>query len=129
LQTNTKGTILYTIMSKKKIAFFIIIIGSFFIINNLVHSIYTLWQKKTLFVKAMTQLENEKKENQELKKKLNIAKNSQFVEEEARNNLFMVKPGEEVVLVPTIYLQSRPTVKPQIKDTRPNWKKWWTTFF
>jgi len=126
---NAKGTILYTIVSKKKIGFFIILIVSFFIINNLVHSIYTLWQKKTLFVKAQTQLENEKKENQELKKKLNIAKNPQFVEEEARNNLFMAKPGEEVVLIPTIYLQSSPAVKPEIKDTRANWKKWWSTFF
>ncbi len=41
----------------KKIVFFVITISSLFIINNLVHSIYNLWQKQDLMVKAKTELE------------------------------------------------------------------------
>lgn len=47
-------------MSAKKIVFFIILISSLFIINNLVHSIYTLWQKKHLVVDMQAEVEKEK---------------------------------------------------------------------
>lgn len=116
-------------MPIKKIIFFTIIIVSFFIINNLVHSIYTLWQKQNLVVTAKKELEREKEENQELKRKLSLAKDPNFIEEEARNRLFLTKPGENVIVIPTEAIKSNPARQKNSADTRQNWEKWRDLFF
>lgn len=116
-------------MSLKKIVFFGIIIASFFVMNSLVHSIYTLWQKNALVTEAKTELDQEKKENQVIKKKIAEVKKTQFVEEEARNKLFLAKPGEGVLVIPSQYLHANPSAAPNPPDLRPNWQKWWETFF
>lgn len=114
-------------MPIKKIVFFSILIVSFFIINNLVHSIYMLWQKEQLVIEAKSEINKEKKEWESLKQRLETARKPQFVEEEARNKLLMAKPGEGVIVIPTI--QASPSAKPVAKDIRPNWQKWWEVFF
>jgi cell division protein FtsB len=128
LQTESKGTILYIIMPIKKIVFFSIIIASCFIINNFVHSIYTLWTKRDLVEKAKFDLESEKKQNQELKKKLTVVYNQQFVEQEARDKLLMTKPGEGIIVIPTELLHPNTPIVSKPKDTRSNWQKWWQVF-
>ena len=116
-------------MPLKKIVFFVIVIVSFFVINNFIHTIYNLWQKNDLLVRAKKDLENEKKENQELKQQLAEVKKPGFVEEEARNKLFLAKPGEGIVIIPTDVLSSGSVEKKQAADTRPNWQKWWDALF
>lgn len=116
-------------MSLKKIVFFAIIIISIFVINNFIHSIYNLWQKNDLLVRAKKDLENEKKENEELKRRLEEVKEPSFVEEEARNKLFLAKPGEGIVILPTDVLSSTSSNQRTPEDTRSNWQKWWDTFF
>jgi len=116
-------------MSPKKIVFFVIIVASVLVINNLVHSIYDLWQKKDLVVRARQEVEKEKSENDTLKNKLRIVERSEFIEEEARNKLFMSKPGEGVIVLSQKDLEATLSAKPKPKDTRPNWKKWWDLFF
>jgi cell division protein FtsB len=116
-------------MSVKKVVFFGIVLASFFVINSLVHSIYNLWQKNDLVVKAKQDLEKEKKENKTLKKKLDTVKQPQFVEEEARNKLFLAKPGEGIIVIPTNYQHASPSATPPPPDTRPNWQQWWHVFF
>lgn len=116
-------------MSPKKIVFFVIIIVSAFIINNMIRSIYTLWQKNHLVTDLRLEVEQEKQKNQELKSKLAQVKDKDFVEEQARNKLFMVKPGEKVVILSEKDLQATLSAKPKPRDTRPNWKKWWDMFF
>jgi|SRR5579885_430045 len=113
----------------KRIGFFIIVIVCLFIINGLFHAISSLWQKQDLLISAQKQLAQEKKQNQQLKKQLAVVTQQQFVEEEARDKLFLAKPGEGVVIVPQQYLQVRPSATPVPRDTRPNWKKWWDMFF
>ena len=116
-------------MSVKKIAFFTAIILSLFIINGLVHSIYNLWQKQHLIDEARMELEKEKKENKSLKQKLSVVKKPQFVEQEARNRLFLTKPGEGLVVLPTDNLPASHSSKPNPQDMRPNWQRWWELFF
>ncbi|HEX8931837.1 MAG TPA: septum formation initiator family protein [Patescibacteria group bacterium] len=115
-------------MYLKKIVFFSIIIISLFIINSFLNSIYSLWQKNDLVVKARQDLEKEKKENGALKSKLSEVKNPQFVEEEARDKLFLAKPGETIVFLPAA---SKDLASQNVKkqDSRPNWRKWWDVFF
>lgn len=116
-------------MPIKKIVFFAIIIASFFIINNLVQSIYTLWQKQHLVDTARKELERAKEENQELKRRLSLAKDPQFIEEEARNKLFLTKPGEGVIVIPAEVMKASPAAQTKAPDTRTNWEKWRDTFF
>jgi len=116
-------------MVLKKIAFFIIIVVFAIIINNLAHSTFELWQKKDLLIRAQQELNKEKKEQQALRSKLAQVKKQQFVEEEARNKLFLGKKGEQVVFIPTQQSQASPSAKEKSIDMRPNWRKWWDTFF
>ena len=72
----------------KKVLFIGAIIICLIIINGLVRSIYDLWHKQDLVVKAKKDLEKERGLNQELKSQLSYAKSEEFLEEEARNKLF-----------------------------------------
>lgn len=116
-------------MKIKKILFLTIIIASVLISNNLIHSIYTLWQKKDLMVQAQHELEEEKQKNRELKKQLSLVTDDSFVEQEARDKLFLAKPGEGVVVIPTGVLSASASVTLKPVETKPNWQQWWETFF
>ena len=110
----------------KKILFLITITASLFIIKDLVYSIYTLWHKNDLLIVAQRELIKERKENMKLKTQLSEARKTTFVEEEARNKLFMVKPGESVVVVPQVLHKSETK---QTMKVLPNWKQWVNVFF
>ena len=116
-------------MPFKKIVFFTIIIASFFIINNLVQSIYTLWQKQHLVDSVKKELEREREENEELKRKLSLVKDPDFIEEEARNKLFLTKPGEGVIVISKDALPATSAAQITPPDTRANWERWRDTFF
>ena len=111
----------------KKAIFILAIVISIFIINGLVRSIYDIWSKRDLIASSRDQLEAEKRENERLKAQLEEAQKSEFIEEQARNKLLLVQPGEQTVLVPEdIATESADEEKP---DTRSNWQKWWDLFF
>ena len=110
----------------KKIIFIGVVILFLVIINNLVHSILDLWQKKDYVMQAEKELSRQKQKNQELMSKLSYAKTQEFVEKEARDKLFMVKTGEQRVLVPS---DSGETKQENQKTNLPNWQQWWNLFF
>lgn len=111
----------------KKIAFFIILIISLFIINNLVRSIYNLSQKQELLIKAKNQVIREKKQNELLKKQLSAVLSPEYVEEEARNKLLLRRNGEKIVIIPSI----SPTPKLSQTNVKKDavWKEWMNLFF
>jgi cell division protein FtsB len=113
----------------KKVLFFIILVASVFIINNLIRSIYDLWQKHDLVTLAQKEQERQKQENQRLKSQLSYVKSKEFVEEQARNKLFLVKPGEQEVLISEELIKESSTSSAKEKKDDPNWKKWWELFF
>ncbi len=102
-----------------------VIIISLITIQNLVRSIYNLWNKQDLVVKAKKDLDREKQENQQLKTELSYVKSQEFIEEEARNKLFMVKPGESGVIVPQDLIKKK-EVKKEIELS--NWQQWINLF-
>lgn len=110
----------------KKVIFIAVILASILIISNLARSIYDLWNKKDLISQYQKQLEKEKERNGELKRQLSQVNDNKFVEQEARDNLFLVKPGEQKVIIPGELLVASPSAKP-IKET-PNWQKWLSLF-
>ncbi len=113
----------------KKIVFFGFMLVCIIIINDLIHSIYNLWQKNELLVERQQALVEEEKKNREFKKKIQIVTAPEFIEEEARNKLFLVKPGEGIVVVaPTVYLSASRSATVTV-DRTPYWKQWWEVFF
>ena len=116
-------------MPYKKIVFFIVILILVLTINNLIHSIYTIWQKQDLIIQAQKNLAAEKEENQRLKKDIAQVNRPQFVESEARDKLLLAKPGEGIVVLPKDKLTASPSPIHQMTDNRPNWQKWWEIFF
>ncbi len=105
----------------KRLAFLLVVVVCLIIINHLARSIYDLWSKQDLVVKAKKDLEREKKENAELKKRLEFVKSDQFIEQEARNKLFLVKPGEAGVIIPKDLLATKSKKKVVVG---PTWKQW-----
>lgn len=98
-------------------------------VYNLSVSIYTLWQKKDIIIRAQKELEKQKKDNKELNREYERAKKTEFIEEEARNKLFLVKPGESEVILPAISSQASGLGKANSSQNTPNWQKWWNLFF
>jgi len=109
----------------KKAIFLIAVIVFLLVINNLVRSIYDIWNKQDLLNQAQKELIREESKNQKLKAELSYVQTSKFVEEEARNKLFLVKPGEQQVLIPNKASESS---KIQTKQS-PNWQQWFNLFF
>jgi cell division protein FtsB len=116
-------------MPYKKIAYFTIIVVLLLTINDLAHSIYSIWQKQDLIVQAQQDLNTEKNENNELKKQIAQVNKPQFIESEARDKLLLAKPGEGVIMIPSNQLDISSTSTTKPIDTRPNWQKWWNVFF
>jgi len=109
----------------KKITFVIIVAILLFVINDLVRSIYDIWQKKDYVTQAQRELSIQKQENQRLKSALSYSETQEFVERQAREKLFMVKNGEQAILIE----QGMEKIDVSKKETNPNWKKWWKLFF
>ncbi len=112
----------------KRISFIIIIIILAFIIIRLISSIYTLWHKQDLLTNAQLQLMQEQKKQVQLQKEFVKVKSSAFVDEEARNKLLLVKPGENQVLIDQSLLTASSGAKTK-KAAEPFWQQWLDLFF
>ena len=112
----------------KKLLYLLILIISLFISNNLIRSISNLWQKNHLVGDAQRELQLEKNENEKLKDQLSRVKRPDFVEGEARDKLFMVKPGEKMVLLGQD-TTSKPKAEPTSTKPSANWQQWVAVFF
>lgn len=112
----------------KRVTSIVIIFLSIFVINNLVQSIYSLWQKQDLLVDAKQELEREKRENTTLKGQLEKVKEPQFVEEQARNKLLLVKEGEHIVVASDNLIVDEQKVLPAQTEQKENWKQWLELF-
>lgn len=110
----------------KKVLFLITLIASFFIIKDLMVSIYTMWHKKDLLIVAQKELSSEKRVNKILHTQIAQTKKSDFVESIARNQLFLVKSGESVVILPKSDVKEE---KKAIVVVKPNWQQWAELFY
>jgi cell division protein DivIC len=112
----------------KKVVFFVILILCLFIINNFFHSIYRLWQKQDLIISGRNELAKEKQEQRKLEQELKKVADPAYIEEEARNKLFLIRPGEQIVVLPS------PSLAPAGKERKtlrmaPVWLQWYRLFF
>lgn len=110
----------------KKILFFAAIVFLVIIIVNVSFSIVTLWSKRDLLTKTQQELAQEKQEHAKLQQQLKQVTAPGFVEEQARDKLFLAKPGEVIVLFPSA---SPSAVPKQQVLAKPNWQQWLGLFF
>lgn len=113
----------------KRILFFTIVIVCVVVIKNLLASIYDMWQKQDLVLQAKKELDLEHENNQKLKTQLSIARSPQFIEEQARNKLFMLKVGEQEIIISKSLLEASGSARRQPQEQEANWKQWWNLFF
>lgn len=113
----------------KKIGYIIILIISLSIINSLVHSIYDLSQKKNLVTQTREELEKEKETQARLTNQLQEVKREGFVEKEARNKLFLVQPGETLVVIPSLSQSNEEGEQGKKQKEVPVWEQWREFFF
>lgn len=93
--------------------------------HNLIRNTYSLWQRQNVVVEARNELERVKKENIELKNKLEIVMEPGFSEREARDKLLFSKPGEKIVLLP----REPEKIVAVTDNTLPAWRQWIALFF
>ena len=110
----------------KKVAYILIVFGLVLVINSLIHSIYNLWQKQDLVTSAQKELDKQKQLNQKLKAQIEFAQTPQFIEQQAHDKLFLVRPDQQEVLFSDKPIFSENNVK--IKESIPNWKQWLNLF-
>ena len=116
-----------------KIKFFVVAAALLLASYNILRTTYDVYQSSQRLDELNSELAKTKEENEALKKEYAYKTTQEFVEEEARNKLTMVKPGERVVLVEGVYpKRSTPSamVKPYSYNFQnENLKKWIALFF
>ncbi len=114
----------------KRILFFFTVIICLVIINNLTHSIIQTWQQRRYLIEAQNSLKQEQKRHNQLETQLKKVSQPQFVREQARDKLLLVKPNESLVLIPSGTLSpSDANQSTQIQSSQSNWQQWWNYFF
>lgn len=98
----------------------------FMIIVNSTKRISSLRDTSKKVGEVEQQLEVLRRDNQNLKAELEYKKSEEFKEEEIRNKLGMVKPGEAVVVLPNDNSEQQPQTR---AENIPNYIKWWNLFF
>lgn len=83
---------------KKIILYLAIGLITFYIYNSF-KAAYDLWEKKKVLYVAQKELEKVKKENTSLKKQLQIVSTQDYIDKEAHNKLFLLKPNEKEVFI------------------------------
>ena len=120
------------VKKRRRIILVVLVVGVYFIV--------ALWRNLGDFSGLdgrVSEVEDEvselRRENEELKRLSEKTTSDEFVEQEIRDKLGLVKPGEKVVILPGEYIDdgggfvesSEPS---EVKELE-NWKKWWNLFF
>ena len=115
-------------MRKKIVIFTITLIGLGLIIG-LTKDISRLLRASDRVKSVAEKARKLKEEQQKLLEKKAYYLSEEFVEEEARNKLNMVKPGETVVILPPNLAQVLGREEKPAAPAIPNWRQWWHLFF
>lgn len=114
-----------SILNLRKIVFVGVLIFFLVVASNILRNITSLWQRQYVIDQAKNERARVKEENSSLKSQLEYVSKPGFVEEEARNKLFYVKPGEQIVLIEK---QEKASEEVEIVRLSP-WKEWIALFF
>jgi cell division protein FtsB len=105
----------------------IIIIGVGLIVN-LSRSVLKLLQASDQLREAEQKVSQLEKEASLLAQKKDLFQSPDFIEQEARNKLNMVKEGETVVVLPANIEEFSKEKERQKSEPLPNWRQWLNLF-
>lgn len=105
---------------KRHASWTVFIIGIVLIIN-LLRSIYDVAQRGHVVKDTKEKLALVREKHAKLTQEFEKVNSPYFIEEQARDKLNMARPGEEVIIVPTI---PPPTPTPTPKPPLANWEQW-----
>ena len=120
------------VKKRRRIILVVLVVGVYFIV--------ALWRNLGDFSGLdgrVSEVEDEvselRRENEELKRLSEKTTSDEFVEQEIRDKLGLVKPGEKVVILPEEYIDDSggfvESSEPSEVKELENWKKWWNLFF
>jgi cell division protein FtsB len=115
------------ILKKKPIQVLIIVIGIALIVS-LSRSILKMFRAKDELRLAEQKIEELQKEAAILTEKKDFYQSEEFIEQEARNKLNMVKEGETVVVLPPNLKELLGEKENQPQILLPNWRQWLNLF-
>lgn len=98
---------------------------------SLVRSVNRIREAKSEISEVQKRVDNLRRENESMEKRLREESSSEFVEKQLRDKLNMVKTGEIVVILPDPEIVRTYAPKVEEKITTfpdPNWKKWMKVF-
>ncbi|MBI3290463.1 septum formation initiator family protein [Candidatus Microgenomates bacterium] len=110
----------------------IVIIGALILSFVLIKNIAGIMSVKDRVSDARQEVERLQNEQNEIKKKLEVASSAVFIEEVARDKLGLAKEGETVVVLPNDdFLKSlSPSLEVgEHESKKATWEKWWERFF
>ena len=107
------------------ILFFVFVFGMYLIYSG-TKRILSFKTTAGKIEEAQLRLDQLKKENLGLRGELQYKSSSQFQEGEIRNKLGLVKPGEQLVILPKDMEKEQSQVT---GSQKPNWEKWKELFF
>lgn len=105
---------------------FIVMAYTLFSLSKVVWRNYQI-EKETRDLKEEIEILEE--ENQHLLNLITYFKTDVYQEKEARKRLGYKKPGEEVILVPSVEDKTDTSEKFEETKSRKNWQLWWDFFF
>lgn len=115
-------------MIRKTLYIAVVVIGIYLIIN-LTGTIIRLWQKQEKVRIAQLELDQLTKQNKDLQVKLDYVARPEFIEQEAREKLGLVLPGERQVIIREQSPTTPSSGSSQSKNWWDNWQKWLKLFF
>lgn len=113
----------------KRIIYVSIVLIGVYLIINLTGSIVNLWQKQEKVEIAQIELGRLQKENKDLTSQLEYSQTAEFLEQQAREGLGLVLPGEKKVIIDTSFIASSSSQSSQAKSWWANWRQWWSLFW
>jgi len=105
----------------------ILLIIGIFICFGLFTSIIENFQRTDMVGQRETVLRAEEQKNKALMNQLKEATSASFIEEQARDKLGLVKPGDTVVFIGNG--QQETSVQQAPGENLTRWQKWWELFF
>ena len=108
----------------------LILIVGLVVIVSLSRRVYSLWRRTDVVRERRDELRKVQEENVRLKEKLLEVRSPQYVEEQARNKLGLIREGETVVLIEAPQPSSpAATSLPDESNRELKWRVWWKLFF
>lgn len=108
------------------------LLGLVFVVQS-TYSLYTLARKSDVVSEREQQLHSLEKEQESLKKRYSETNTAFFIEEEARNKLGLVKPGETLVYIQKDASESATQTQNEESTTSRAeitiLQQWWNVFF